>query len=73
MCDVAAYKYGALKDRMRELEITQESLAALVPMGYTSLNLSLNNKRNFRQDEMVEICRVLKIPLAEIDRYFFAH
>lgn len=67
---MATYKYGALKDRMRELEITQESLAELVPMGYTSLNLSLNNKRKFRQDEMVEICRVLEIPLAEIDRYF---
>ena len=70
---MATYKYVALKDSMRELEITQESLAALVPMGYTSLNLSLNNKRKFRQDEMVEICRVLEIPLAEIDRYFFAH
>lgn len=70
---MTAYKYGALRDRMKEKKITQEILATLVPIGSTTLNLSLNNKRNFRQDEIVEICKVLDIPLGEVEHYFFAH
>lgn len=65
------YKYGALRDKMKEQNVTQASLADKAAMKHTTLNLSLNNKRSFRQDEMVNICKALGIPFAEIDAYFF--
>lgn len=67
------YDYSKLLGRMRELGFTQEKLAKAIGISECSMNFSLNNKRNFRQDEISKISSELKIPARNIDSYFFTH
>ena len=65
------YDYNKLLGKMREKRVTQDALAAKIGISSTSMNLSLNNTRDFRQDEILSVCEVLDIPLSEIPHYFF--
>lgn len=69
------YDYSKLLGRIRELGFTQESLSKSLSgagkMSLTSLNLSLNNRRMFRQDEIIGLCGSLRIPYDMIPVYFF--
>ena len=47
------YDYRKLIGRMKELGYTQASLAKRLGISECSLNFSLNNKRNFKQDEIM--------------------
>lgn len=67
------YNYSKLLGRIRECGHTQTSLAKEVGLGETSLNLTLNNKRDFRQDEIERVATALGITAAEYEVYFFAH
>lgn len=68
-----SYNYSRLLGRIKEKGFTQSSLAATVGISETSLNLKLNNKGLFRQDEIVKIAEALDIPMTVCDQYFFAH
>ena len=65
------YDYRKLLGKMREQKVTQEVLAEKVGISATSMNLSLNNKGDFRQEEMLVICESLDISLSDIPTYFF--
>ena len=65
------YDYRKLLGKMREQKVTQEVLAEKVGISSTSMNLSLNNKRDFRQEEILVICESLDISLSDIPTYFF--
>ena len=65
------YDYGKLLGRMREKSITQTYLAKKVGISETSMNFSLNNKRDFKQEEILSVCEQLEIPLSRIPEYFF--
>ena len=65
------YDYRKLIGKMREQKVTQEVLAEKVGISATSMNLSLNNKRDFRQEEILVICESLDISLSDIPTYFF--
>ena len=65
------YDYSKLLGRMREKGVTQGDLACKIGISEPTLNLTLNNKRRFKQDEISKICVVLDIPVAEIEFYFF--
>lgn len=67
------YDYSLLLGRMREKGFTQERLAKELGISACSLNLSLNNKRNFKQDEMLAISKIIGIPNKSLERYFFTH
>lgn len=67
------YDYSLLLGRMREKGYTQERLAKAVGISECTLNFSLNNKRNFRQDEMLKISEVLDVSISQIENYFFKH
>lgn len=67
------YDYSKLLGRMKEMGFTQAALARRVGISETSMNLSLNNKRDFGQDEMIRACTALEIPIGQIGDYFFAH
>ena len=41
-------------------------------MGEVTFNLSINNKRCFRQNEMEDILSCLNEPLSKIEDYFYA-
>ncbi len=66
------YDYSKLLGKLREKKITQSELAVRLGISETSLNLSLNNKRPFKQSEISNICDCLSIPIDYIDSYFFA-
>ena len=65
------YDYRKLLGKMREQKVTQEVLAEKVGISATSMNLSLNNKRDFRQEEILVICESLDVSLSDIPTYFF--
>ena len=67
------YNYSKLSGRMKEYGYTQESLSKGIGVSETTLNLSLNNKRNFKQDEMLKICELLHISSERLTEYFFTH
>lgn len=67
------YDYSKLLGLMKERGYTQEVLAKAIGISACSLNFSLNNKRNFRQDEIVQLSKLLNIPVDKYENYFFAH
>lgn len=67
------YDYSKLLGRMKERGFTQAALAKQVGISETSMNHSLNNKRDFAQDEMIRACMALEIPIGQIVDYFFTH
>lgn len=64
--------YSELLGRMRSRGFTQARLAKSIGISETSMNLALNNKREFKQSEIQKICLALEIPFEEIAKYFFA-
>lgn len=66
------YNYSLLLGRMKEKGYTQEKLAKSLGISETSLNLRLNNKLNFRQDEIIAASDILAIPRDQLEAYFFA-
>lgn len=67
------YDYRKLIGRMKELGYTQASLAKRLGISECLLNFSLNNKRNFKQDEIMGTMDALNLPASSIEEYFFAH
>lgn len=67
------YDYSLLLGRMREKGYTQEKLAQELGISECSVNFSLNNKRNFRQDEILKMKDALDIPSEKLEAYFFTH
>lgn len=65
------YNYSKLLGRMKECGFTQEQLAKEIGISEATLNAKLNNKFNFKADEIDAICRVLDISNEEIGEYFF--
>ena len=66
------FDYSKLLGRIREFGFTQETLAKKIGITKASMSLKLNNKANFKQNEIRVICKILKIPDNEIGVYFFA-
>lgn len=66
------YDYGKLLGRMKEQRYTQAALAKALGISECSLNFSLNNRRNFKQDEILGIVKALDLPASSIEEYFFA-
>lgn len=69
---MSTYDYAKLYGRMREKGYTQAGLAKEIGISETSMNLTLNNKRDFRQNEILKISEVLEIPAENLEEYFFA-
>ncbi len=65
------YNYQKLLGKMRECQITQEKLAEMVCISPVSLNKKLNNRVQFKQDEMKSILNVLGVDLKNVASYFF--
>ena len=65
------YDYSNLLGMMRKKKYTQDRLAEKIGISATSMNLSLNNKRDFKQEEILAICRELDVALSEVSEYFF--
>lgn len=65
------FNYSKLKGRIVEVYGTQNAFAKA--LGITPQNLShkLNNGVGFSQLDILKWCELLKIPIGEIEQYFF--
>ena len=66
------FNHSKLLGRIKECGFTQEKLAEAIGISKTTLSGKLNNQFSFTTKEMLAICKVLDIPLHEINEYFFA-
>lgn len=66
------YNYSELLGRIKAKKLTQEELARIIKLNPSTLNLKLNNKSEFSQSEIRNICNAMDIPYSEIATYFFA-
>lgn len=65
-------RYSKLRGRILEVFGGQKPFAAAMGMGPDTLCLKLGGKSEWTRVEMVEACRLLGIPLVEVNIYFFA-
>ncbi len=65
------YDYSKLKGKIAEKGYTKCSLSKALKMHPNSLSYRLDNKLEFKQDDMVKICDVLGIKHKDIPVYFF--
>lgn len=69
-CD-RSYNYSELLGKLKSKNITQEELARKIHLNPSTLNQKLNNKSEFSQTEMRNICSVLNVPLDNIVSFFY--
>lgn len=50
-----------VKARIIELGLTQEGVAQEMGLNYVTLNLKINNKRRIYLDEVIKLCKILKV------------
>lgn len=73
MVKINDYDYSKLLGRMREKGYTQIDVCKKMNVSETTLNLTLGNKRAFRQTEISKLCEILEIALEDVAIYFFCH
>ena len=66
-----AMDYSKLLGRMREMRMTQESLARAIGISRQHLNNKLGGHSPFKQKDIKRICELLEIPLEDVGVYFF--
>lgn len=66
------FNYSKLRGRMVEKGYSIKSLADKLPFSEWSLGMKLRGRFDFKQSEILAICRLLDIPSADIGLYFFA-
>jgi hypothetical protein len=63
--------YRKLKGKIKEVYDTQDAFTKALGMSYASLNLKINNKREWTTNEIVKACELLNIALSDAHLYFF--
>lgn len=64
------FDFTALKQKMIAERITLKELAQRINMKYTTLYSKIEGTSEFKQSEIVLICKELKIPAKDSGRYF---
>lgn len=65
------WNYSKLREKIRVTCGTQDAFAEKLGIGRVSLNLRLNNKAEFSQEEIFKACEILGIAIKDIPAYFF--
>lgn len=65
------FDYSKLTGRIREICVTQGNFAKEIKISEKSLSNKLNNKKRWRQDQILLACDVLGIASEDIKAYFF--
>lgn len=65
------FDYTELSKKINSEVGSQGNYANALNLGRTSVNEALNNKREFKQQEMIASARILHFPISDIPRYFF--
>ena len=66
------FDYSELSKRINTVLGSQGKYADALHLGRTSVNEGLNNKREWKQQEMIASANILGFPVSEIPKYFFA-
>ena len=64
-----SFKYAKLSGRIKEKFKTQERFAEAMNMSPRSISLKLNNKREWKQNEIDKACELLEIQTSEIGEF----
>ncbi len=67
------YDYNKLKGKITEKGLTRAEFAKAVGISEASLSLRMNNRREWTQDEMIEVAKILDFDVTELKDYFFTH
>ena len=65
------YDYTLLNNKIKEVCGTHAAFARAIKRSERAVSLKLNNKREWRQDEIRRSCKVLKLRHGDIHAYFF--
>lgn len=65
------YNYDKLLGLIREKYKTNKNLSQELGLSTHSLSMKLNNKIEFKQNEIYKLVELLDIPLNKIQLYFF--
>ena len=63
--------YAKLRGKIKEVFGTQDSFAKAMNINTASLSSKLNDKTQWKREEIVLACEQLDIPLEEVSVYFF--
>jgi DNA-binding XRE family transcriptional regulator len=63
--------YRKLKGKIKEVFDTQNAFADALGLSYTSLNLKINDKRDWTISEIMKACELLNIQPSDAYLYFF--
>lgn len=63
--------YAKLRGRIREVFGTQNSFAKAMHLNTASVSSKLNDRTQWKREEIVLACEQLDIPLEEVSVYFF--
>ncbi len=66
-----AYDYTRLSKKIVRVYGTQAKFADALGLSERSVSLKLNSKVGWKQDEIISVCGLLEIPLADVPAYFF--
>ncbi len=66
------FNYSKLNGRIVEKCGKQAVFALAMGLSEHSISVKLNNKVSFKQEEILNACKILSIPLKDIPAYFFA-
>lgn len=66
-----SYNYSKLNGRITEKFGTQAKFAEAMELSERSISLKLNNKVEWKQDEILRASKLLEFPQMEIPNYFF--
>ena len=71
--DPFVYDYSRLKRKIKEKYLSQARFAKELGIGESTLNLKLNNKAEWSQDEMRATLLLLGEEMDTVRLYFFSH
>ena len=63
--------YAKLKGKIKEMYNTQIAFAEAMGMSAQLLSFKLNNKTNWKREEIETACALLSIPIEDVYIYFF--
>ena len=66
------FDYYLLKKKIKSIYSTCEAFANAIGISSTSLSDKLNNKVQFKQNEINLACELLQIDVSDISLYFFS-
>ena len=73
MTEKKKFNNSKLRGKIVEVCGTQEEFAMRLGKDRALINLKINGNRDFTQQEICDICKVLSIPDDQIKAYFFTY